>query len=177
LAANVVDGPPAAVEVEPVTSTADLAAAMTRAAKSADLVVMAAAPADFTPATTSDTKIKKSGGAGVELSLVQTPDVLAGLAKSREDPRQVLIGFAAETPRDGADLVALGRAKLARKKCDLLVLNAVGRDLVFGSEDNEITLLTARGDQEAVADGPYAGPKDALAHRIWNAALAVRAAR
>jgi phosphopantothenoylcysteine decarboxylase/phosphopantothenate--cysteine ligase len=177
VAANVAGAPPAAVEVEHVTSTADLAAAMTRAAKTADLVVMAAAPADFTPAATSDTKIKKQGGTGVELSLVQTPDVLAGLVQGRDDPRQVLIGFAAETPTDAADLVTLGRAKLARKGCDLLVLNAVGRDLVFGSEDNEITLLAAQGNREAVADGPYAGPKDALAHRIWDAALAVRAAR
>ena len=114
---------------------------------------------------------------GRELGLVQTPDVLAGLVQGRDDPRQVLIGFAAETPTDAADLLTLGRAKLARKGCDLLVLNAVGRDLVFGSEDNEITLLTAQGNREAVADGPYAGPKDALAHRIWDAALAVRAAR
>ena len=96
------------------------------AAKGADVVVMAAAPADFTPAETSRTKIKKSGGAGLAVDLVQTPDVLAGLVAARTDPRQVLVGFAAETPGPDQSLLELGRAKLARKGCDLLVLNEVG---------------------------------------------------
>ena len=82
---------------------------MTVAAKDADLVVMAAAPADFTPAGASETKIKKSGAAGLQIDLVQTPDVLAGLAAGRTDPGQVLIGFAAETPDAEHSLLDLGR--------------------------------------------------------------------
>ncbi|MGI3780384.1 MAG: bifunctional phosphopantothenoylcysteine decarboxylase/phosphopantothenate--cysteine ligase CoaBC [Janthinobacterium lividum] len=166
-----VAGPPG-IEVEQVGSTAELGAAMTRAAKRADVVVMAAAPADFTPETTSETKIKKTGDAGTTLTLVQTPDVLRGLVEAREDPHQVVVGFAAETAADQAELVALGRGKLVRKGCDLLVLNAVGRDLVFGSEDNEITLL-GLVDGEVTVDGPHAGTKDVLAHRILDASVAV----
>jgi phosphopantothenoylcysteine decarboxylase/phosphopantothenate--cysteine ligase len=172
VAANVDRPPPAGVSVQPVTSTAELAGAMTEAARTADLVVMAAAPADFTPAATSDTKIKKSGDGGLELDLVQTTDVLAGLVTARSDPRQVLVGFAAETPAAGVDLLELGRAKLARKGCDLLVLNAVGHGLVFGQPTSEITVLSPDG-----AEGPVAGSKDQLAHVIWDAALASRSAR
>ena len=80
VAANVTAPPPPNIGVHHVTSTADLAEAMTVAAKDADLVVMAAAPADFAPAGASETKIKKSGSAGLQIDLVQTPDVLAGLA-------------------------------------------------------------------------------------------------
>jgi phosphopantothenoylcysteine decarboxylase/phosphopantothenate--cysteine ligase len=145
---------------------------MRAAAPTADVVVMAAAPADFTPATTSATKIKKSGAGGLGLDLVQTPDVLAGLVAARTDPRQVLVGFAAEAPGAGTDLLALGRAKLARKGCDLLVLNEVGRDRVFGQPTSEITVL----GPDTVA-GPVAGSKDTLAHLVWDAALSVRAAR
>ena len=103
---------------------------------------------------------------------MQTPDVLAGLVTARTDPRQVIIGFAAETPADGTSLVELGRAKLARKGCDLLVLNAVGPGLVFGRPDSEITVL---GGPAPV--GPLAGSKDLLAHHIWDEALAARARR
>ncbi len=169
VAANVTLPAPPRVEVEAVTSTADLAEAMTRAAKESDLVVMAAAPADFTPARTSQTKIKKSGTGGLEMSLVQTTDVLAGLVAARTDPGQVLVGFAAETPGPDQTLLDLGRAKLARKGCDLLVLNEVGHGRVFGSDLNEIVLLTADG-----AEGPLAGRKDTLAHEIWDAALRLR---
>jgi phosphopantothenoylcysteine decarboxylase/phosphopantothenate--cysteine ligase len=172
VAANVDRPPPLGVAVQAVTSTADLADAVTAAAPTADVVVMAAAPADFTPAAASDTKIKKSGNGGLQLDLVQTSDVLAGLVRGRTDPCQVLVGFAAETPTAEQSLVELGRAKLARKGCDLLVLNAVGHGLVFGQPDSEITLLTPQG-----ARGPLAGSKDQLAHAIWDAALVLRAPR
>jgi phosphopantothenoylcysteine decarboxylase/phosphopantothenate--cysteine ligase len=133
---------------------------------------MAAAPADFTPAAASTSKIKKSGEGGLELTLVQTTDVLAALVSGRTDPAQVLVGFAAETPTGDQTLAALGRAKLARKGCDLLVLNEVGHGRVFGQQSSEITLLTSDG-----AEGPIPGSKDALAHRIWDTALALRARR
>ena len=172
VAANVDRAAPPGVSLVPVTSTADLAEGVSAAAGSADVVVMAAAPADFTPAAASDSKIKKSGDGGLGLELVQTPDVLAGLVRDRSDPRQVLVGFAAETPGPGGSLLELGRAKLARKGCDLLVLNAVGVGKVFGQPDSEITLLTP--DE---ADGPHAGSKDTLAHVIWDTALALRTSR
>ena len=167
---------PSGIEVEHVSSTAELGVAMTRAAQRADVVVMAAAPADFTPADASDTKIKKTGDAGTTLTLVQTPDVLHRLVEAREDPSQVIVGFAAETSDDPRELVALGRDKLLRKGCDLLVLNAVGRDRVFGSEDNEITLL-GQQDREVVVDGPHAGSKDVLAHRVLESAVQSRLRR
>jgi phosphopantothenoylcysteine decarboxylase/phosphopantothenate--cysteine ligase len=104
--------------------------------------------------------------------LVQTADVLASLVAARTDARQILVGFAAETPSAGETLLDLGRAKLARKGCDLLVLNEVGPNLVFGQTNSQITLLSA----ESVT-GPFTGSKDTLAHQIWDEALAQRARR
>jgi phosphopantothenoylcysteine decarboxylase/phosphopantothenate--cysteine ligase len=172
VAANVGMPAPPGTEVEAVSSTADLAQAMAVVAKDADIAIMAAAPADFTPAAASDTKIKKSADGGLELTLIQTVDVLASLVAARTDSQQVLVGFAAETPSDGQTLIDLGRAKLARKGCDLLVLNEVGPNLVFGQPDNKIILLTREG-----ATGPIAGSKDTLAHQIWDEAIAQRAHR
>ena len=168
----------AVVRTRPATVLADYHRAMNLAgyqdvvAKDADIAIMAAAPADFTPAAASDTKIKKSADGGLELTLVQTVDVLASLVAARTDSQQVLVGFAAETPGDGQTLIDLGRAKLARKGCDLLVLNEVGPNLVFGQPDNKIILLTREG-----ATGPIAGSKDTLAHQIWDEAIAQRARR
>jgi phosphopantothenoylcysteine decarboxylase/phosphopantothenate--cysteine ligase len=172
VAANVALPAPAGAELEAVVSTADLADAMTAAAKDSDIVVMSAAPADFTPAGTSQTKIKKTAGAGLAVDLVQTTDVLAALVSARSDPRQVLVGFAAETPTADQSLVELGRAKLARKGCDLLVLNEVGHGRVFGQPTSEIRLLTSTGAGPALA-----GSKDLLAHRIWDRAFELRAGR
>ena len=172
VAANVATPPPLNTAAQSVTSTAELAAAMAAAAKDADVVVMAAAPADFTPAAPSSTKIKKSGDSGLQLELVQTADVLAGLVAARTDDRQVLVGFAAETPNGDQSLVDLGRAKFQRKGCDLLVLNEVGPGLVFGRPHSEITLITSDGVR-----GPIAGSKDTLAHHILDAALTMRSSQ
>jgi phosphopantothenoylcysteine decarboxylase / phosphopantothenate---cysteine ligase len=84
----------------------------------------------------------------------------------------VLVGFAAETPDAEHSLLDLGRAKLQRKGCDLLVLNEVGHGLVLGQPDSAITLLTAAG-----VSPTFTGSKDTLAHRIWDAALGLRLAR
>jgi phosphopantothenoylcysteine decarboxylase/phosphopantothenate--cysteine ligase len=172
VAANVGLPAPPGTEVEAVSSTADMAEAMAVAAKDADIAIMAAAPADFAPAAISETKIKKSADGGLELKLVQTIDILTTLVKSRTDSRQVLVGFAAETPNGGRTLLELGREKLARKGCDLLVLNEVGPNLVFGQPDSQITILSAEG-----AIGPISGSKDTLAHQIWDEALGQRARR
>jgi phosphopantothenoylcysteine decarboxylase / phosphopantothenate---cysteine ligase len=172
VAANVAMPPPLNTAAQPVSSTAELAEAMAVAAKDADLVVMAAAPADYTPVAPSASKIKKSGDTGLQLEFVQTADVLAGLVGARTDHRQVLVGFAAETPTGEQGLVDLGRAKLRQKGCDLLVLNEVGPGRVFGRPDSEITLITTDGVR-----GPIRGSKDILAHHIWDAALALRSSQ
>jgi phosphopantothenoylcysteine decarboxylase / phosphopantothenate---cysteine ligase len=172
VAANVAMPPPLNTAAQPVSSTAELAEAMAVAAKDADLVVMAAAPADYTPVAPSASKIKKSGDTGLQLEFVQTADVLGGLVGARTDHRQVLVGFAAETPTGEQGLVDLGRAKLRQKGCDLLVLNEVGPGRVFGRPDSEITLITTDGVR-----GPIRGSKDILAHHIWDAALALRSSQ
>lgn len=158
---------PSNCTVRRVASTADLAAAMAELSSESDLVVMAAAAADFT-ADQASTKIKKqSRDSRLTLELSQTTDVLAILVE-RRPAGQVIVGFAAETARDQDELLALGRAKLARKGCDLLVLNDVSGGQVFGEPTNNITVIAA--DHEV---GQWAGDKDALSHHILDAALAV----
>ncbi|MCA0294075.1 MAG: bifunctional phosphopantothenoylcysteine decarboxylase/phosphopantothenate--cysteine ligase CoaBC [Actinobacteria bacterium] len=168
VAANLAIETPAGVDVVTVESTADLASAMDAAAADADLVVMAAAPADFTPVESSATKLKKSGDAGLTVAFTQTTDVLAGLA-ARRPSGQVVVGFAAETAADEAELVTLGTSKLARKGCQLLVLNNVSGGAVFGSPDNQVVLLGASG-----VIGHAAGSKTSVAHAILDAADTVR---
>jgi phosphopantothenoylcysteine decarboxylase/phosphopantothenate--cysteine ligase len=167
VAANISIDTPGGVTVVPVVSTTDLAAAMDDAATGADLVVMAAAPADFAPVAPSTTKLKKSGDAGLTVELTQTTDVLAGLA-ARRPSGQVVVGFAAETASDEDELVRLGTGKLARKGCQLLVLNNVSGGAVFGSSDNKVVLLGASG-----VIGRVTGTKTSVAHAILDAAVAV----
>ena len=165
--ANLAADPPAAVRVVPVVSTEDLATVMAAEAGSADIIVMAAAPADFTPVSPSTTKLKKSGDEGLTVEFRQTTDVLAGLV-SRRRSKQVIVGFAAETASDEADLIALGSAKLARKGCQLLVLNDVTAGAVFGAPDNHVLLLGPDG-----VLGQVAGSKTTVAHAILDAAITV----
>jgi phosphopantothenoylcysteine decarboxylase/phosphopantothenate--cysteine ligase len=165
VAANVSLPDPAGVKVVRVESTEELRDAVVSAAGSADAVVMAAAPADFRPATTSDAKIKKAAdGSAPTLELVQTPDILAELSHDRPRPGQVVVGFAAETGDDTGSVLDLARAKLARKGCDLLVVNDVGGGAVFGATDNQAVILSTDGDP---VDVPR-GSKTALAHVIWD---------
>jgi len=168
VAANLTVEPPGAVDVVEVGSTAELAAAMEVHAADADLVVMAAAAADYTVAVPSPMKLKKTGDAGLSLDLVQTVDVLAGLANHRRRG-QVLVGFAAETATDAEDLLRLGELKLARKGCQLLVLNNVSGGAVFGAEENQVTIIDADG---VVASA--AGSKTRVAHAILSASEAAR---
>lgn len=168
VAAHVDHAPPADVDVRRVSSTADLAEAMAELAPTADVVVMAAAPADFTVASSAGHKIKKDGEAGLVLDLVQTTDVLATLGRTRQ-PGQTLVGFAAETADDPQHLLRLGTAKLARKGADLLVCNDVSGGKVFGSRDNSVVII----DRERVV-AEASGPKDVVAHHICTAVLAHR---
>jgi phosphopantothenoylcysteine decarboxylase/phosphopantothenate--cysteine ligase len=123
---------------------------------------MAAAVADYRPQTRSPAKIKKDGQPPEPLRLDGNPDILAGLALRRErDPRhQVLVGFAAETDT-AADAA---QAKLARKGCDLLVVNPVGNGLGFGTIDNEAVVYGADGSVTQIPRGP----KETLADVVWD---------
>lgn len=161
---------PSGAEIVRVQTTEDLARAMGEVAPSVDVVIMAAAPADFTPADPSEHKMKKQGDASVTLTLRQTTDVLAGLSASKK-PTQTIVGFAAETAPDHDELVALGQAKLARKGCDLLVLNNVAAGAVFGQASNAVTIIDGNGVlSTSVAD------KNIVAHRILDAVVAKRGA-
>ncbi|UNZ20404.1 bifunctional phosphopantothenoylcysteine decarboxylase/phosphopantothenate--cysteine ligase CoaBC [Streptomyces sp. 891-h] len=152
---------PAGVDVVRAGSTLELREAVTKAAAEADAVVMAAAVADFRPAVYATGKIKKKDDREPEpLALVRNPDILAELSASRPRPGQVVVGFAAETD----DVLAHGRAKLAAKGCDLLVVNEVGESKTFGSEENEAVVLGADGSETPV---PY-GPKETLAETVWD---------
>jgi phosphopantothenoylcysteine decarboxylase / phosphopantothenate---cysteine ligase len=166
--ANLAAEPPAAVRVVTVVSTEELATAMATEAATADLVVMAAAPADFTPVSPSATKLKKTGDAGLTVEFRQTTDVLAGLVAARPTG-QVVVGFAAETASDEGELIELGTAKLARKGCQLLVLNNVSGGAVFGAPDNQVLLLGPDGLISSAA-----GTKTTVAHAIWDAAITVK---
>lgn len=142
---------PAAVAVEHVETTAELRDAVHAAAAEADVVVMAAAVADFRPAARAGHKIKKTAtGEVAPLELVTNPDVLAELVAARR-PGQVVVGFAAETGDAAADALTHGREKARRKGADLLAVNRVGEDAGFGDVPNEVTVLDARG--EVVAHG------------------------
>jgi phosphopantothenoylcysteine decarboxylase/phosphopantothenate--cysteine ligase len=170
VAANLGVTPPSSVTLRHVVTTSDLLSAMTDVAATADVVVMAAAPADFTPADPSDTKLKKSGDAGLRLDLTQTPDILAALGRSRPEG-QTIVGFAAETLPDEADLAEAGRAKLARKGADLLVVNDVSGNKVFGLSETTVMIVDAAGVRARVT-----GSKTVAAHRILDAVVEYRAA-
>ena len=159
---------PAGVTVLRVGTALELRQAVLEQAQAADAVVMAAAVADYRPAERLATKRKKTETLTVEL--VQNPDVLAELVASRL-PGQVLVGFAAETGDAEGDPLAHGRAKLARKGCDLLVVNEVGgpgHPTGFEVDTNAATVLGADGSSYAVP----LGSKDALADVVWDLVVA-----
>lgn len=161
LAANTALPDPAGADLVRVGTTVELQEAVVKAAADADAVVMAAAVADFRPVTYATGKIKKKDDREPEpIGLTRNPDILAGISAARPRAGQVVVGFAAETD----DVLANGRAKLARKGCDLLVVNEVGETKAFGSDGNEAVVLTADGREVAV---PY-GPKEALADVVWD---------
>ncbi|QIS42199.1 bifunctional phosphopantothenoylcysteine decarboxylase/phosphopantothenate--cysteine ligase CoaBC [Clavibacter capsici] len=161
---------PAGVRVVPVSTALELSDAMVREAEDADVVIMAAAVADYRPVAVSAGKIKKEqAGDALSVELVRNPDVLQRLAADAAEPRadgtrRVVVGFAAETEEDPAELLRIGREKLARKGCDLLVLNRVGWSEGFATEGNTITVLPRSGDTLAEASGS----KEQVAHRILD---------
>ncbi len=161
VAANTALPDPAGADVVRVGTAIQLREAVIEAAADADAVVMAAAVADFRPAHYAEGKIKKRDGQEpAPVELVRNPDVLAELAAARPRPGQIVVGFAAETD----DVLANGRAKLARKGCDLLVVNEVGECKTFGAEASEAVVLAPDGSETPV---PY-GPKETLAETVWD---------
>jgi len=166
VAANVALPDPAGAKVIKVTSAREMLTAVTAAAVTADAVVMAAAVADYRPVTRKAAKIKKDGRQPEPILLAENPDILATLGEYRQDKldqsqqKQVLVGFAAET--DTSPQAA--KAKLARKGCDLLVVNPVGGGLGFGTADNEAVVYGMDG---SVTEIPR-GPKEALADVVWD---------
>ncbi|MBG6066447.1 bifunctional phosphopantothenoylcysteine decarboxylase/phosphopantothenate--cysteine ligase CoaBC [Micromonospora ureilytica] len=164
IAANVGLADPAGVDLIRVGTTAELREATVKAAVEADAVVMAAAPADFRPATYAPGKIKKSDdGVAPTIELVTNPDIAAELGQ-RKRPEQVLVVFAAET----GDAEANGRAKLARKRADLVVVNEVGPDLVFGADTNTVTVIGADGSVSRLPEQA----KEAVADAVWDLVVA-----
>jgi phosphopantothenoylcysteine decarboxylase/phosphopantothenate--cysteine ligase len=127
-----------------VVSAADMLAACEQEFDAADVLLMAAAVADFRPAQAAATKLKKEGREGLDLALEPTPDVLSGLA-ARRRPGQVLVGFAAE---HGEGAIEYGRGKLERKRLDVVVVNDISQPGIgFDADNNEVTIVTAAGDQ------------------------------
>ncbi|MEU8235956.1 bifunctional phosphopantothenoylcysteine decarboxylase/phosphopantothenate--cysteine ligase CoaBC [Actinoplanes sp. NPDC048967] len=160
IAANVTLDDPAGADVVRVGTTEELRKATVEAAADADVVVMAAAPADFRPAAVAGQKIKKSDeGTAPTLELVTNPDIAAELGAAKR-PGQLLVAFAAETH----DALENARGKLVRKRADLIVVNEVGVDLVFGSDNNTVTILGADGSTTALGELP----KDEVADAIWD---------
>ena len=163
-----VDRPVAAgVEVVRVATAAEMEAAVGERAETADVVVMAAAVADFRPASAAGTKVKKEGGPP-PLTLVPTADILGGLLERRR-PGQTIVGFAAETD----DVEANAAAKLARKPVDLLVVNDVSRPGAgFESDTNEVRIMSPARPTRTVDQRD----KRAVARAVLDAVVADRTA-
>ncbi|MCJ1704953.1 bifunctional phosphopantothenoylcysteine decarboxylase/phosphopantothenate--cysteine ligase CoaBC [Rathayibacter sp. VKM Ac-2926] len=160
LAANLDIEAPQGVAVVSVGTALELREAAFAAARDADIVIMSAAVADYRPADVSEAKIKKEQqGDRLVLELVKNPDVLAEISAAKTDG-QLIVGFAAETEPDRDAMLALGRAKIARKGCDLLVLNRVGWAEGFQSDSNTVVVLDPAGDIVIEASGSKASVAD-----------------
>ncbi|GIG39840.1 bifunctional phosphopantothenoylcysteine decarboxylase/phosphopantothenate--cysteine ligase CoaBC [Cellulomonas phragmiteti] len=168
VAPDVLAGVGSGVEVVHVETGEELRASVRAAALEADVVVMAAAVADYRPASVAPTKIKKSGEVPT-IELVETTDVLRELVADPPRPGQLVVGFAAETGDTTGSVLDHARTKARRKGADLLVVNPVGDGRGFGTTTNEITVLDRTGDVVATA----AGTKAEVAHAVWDAVVAV----
>jgi phosphopantothenoylcysteine decarboxylase/phosphopantothenate--cysteine ligase len=169
---------PAGVETVHIGSAAQLQAAVSKHAPDAHVLVMAAAVADFRPLHVATTKIKKTHGPGQDadapvIELTRNDDVLAGVVRARADGQlpnmAAIVGFAAETGDANGDVLFHARAKLARKGCDLLVVNAVGDGKAFEVDDNAGWLLASDGTEVALE----LGSKTHMASRIADAIVAI----
>ena len=168
VAANVVVPRDSHVTYVDVETAAELQAACVAAFAEADVLLMAAAVADFRPARSFAGKLKKATEERMRVELERTPDILSGLAAARR-PGQTLVGFAAE---HGEGALAYGREKLARKGLDAVVVNDIGRaDIGFDADDNEVTILTAAGETHIAR-----ASKSQVARAVLDAVVMLRAA-
>jgi len=171
--AHLETAPPRGVRLVEAGSAEELRIVMLTEAANADVVVMAAAVADYRPQRVSATKLKKDEhGDELELRLVRNPDILRELVESRR-PGQTIVGFAAETEADPAALLELARAKAAKKGVDALVVNRVGWTEGFGEVANRVTIIGRSGDPIAEASGS----KSVVAGRVLDVVVEIRAAR
>jgi phosphopantothenoylcysteine decarboxylase/phosphopantothenate--cysteine ligase len=160
---------PAGVDVVHIGSATQLRDAVSKHAPDANVLVMAAAVADFRPTHVATTKIKKGASEPSSIDLVRNDDVLAGAVHARSDGQlpnmRAIVGFAAETGDANGDVLFHARAKLRRKGCDLLVVNAVGEGRAFEVDNNDGWLLSADGTESALEHGS----KTLMASRIVDA--------
>jgi phosphopantothenoylcysteine decarboxylase / phosphopantothenate---cysteine ligase len=165
VAANASIPDPAGIKVLHVETTVQLQEAVNGVTTDADALVMAAAPADFRPRSPAEFKIKKpTDESAPVIELTQNPDILKAISQQRPNGHIVVVGFAAETGDDAGGVLDHGREKLARKGCDLLVVNDVSGGAVFGADSNAAVVLGADG---SATDVPL-GSKDALSHTVWD---------
>ncbi|WP_309079799.1 bifunctional phosphopantothenoylcysteine decarboxylase/phosphopantothenate--cysteine ligase CoaBC [Zhihengliuella sp.] len=177
VAAHMDEPAPEGVELTRAGSALELQHAVSEAARGADVLVMAAAVADFRPADYTEAKIKKDDDGGAPtIRLVRNPDILADLVEARAaggragaDLPSIIAGFAAETGDGASSVLDYGRRKLQRKGCDLLVVNEVGVDRTFGQDTNDATILF-RDDSDPVR---VAGTKDDVARAVVDAIVRV----
>ena len=162
VAANTTLPAPPGAELVEVETTEQLRSAVRAAAVGADVVVMAAAVADYRPERTAEHKIKKDGEAPV-IRLVENPDVLAELVRDPPAPGLLVVGFAAETGDARATVLEHARAKARRKGADLLAVNDVSGGRGFGADENTLTILDRHGEQ---VSGPVSGSKHAVARHL-----------
>jgi phosphopantothenoylcysteine decarboxylase/phosphopantothenate--cysteine ligase len=163
------------VRCREVRTAAELKEVCEREFAGCDVLLMAAAVADFTPAAPANGKLKKADRNRLELVLEPTADVLAGLAAERRDD-QTLVGFAAE---HGAGAVAQAQSKLSAKRLDALVVNDIsGKDIGFDVDANEVTILSVAGEDSGVRRREVArASKAQIAEAILDAVEDLRAAR
>ncbi|MCP2623576.1 bifunctional phosphopantothenoylcysteine decarboxylase/phosphopantothenate--cysteine ligase CoaBC [Mycolicibacterium smegmatis] len=163
---------PAGVEMVHIGSATQLRDAVSKHAPDANVLVMAAAVADFRPAHVAAAKIKKGASEPSSIDLVRNDDVLAGAVRARADGQlpnmRAIVGFAAETGDANGDVLFHARAKLERKGCDLLVVNAVGENRAFEVDHNDGWLLSADGTESALEHGS----KTLMATRIVDSIAA-----
>jgi phosphopantothenoylcysteine decarboxylase/phosphopantothenate--cysteine ligase len=158
------------IEIAHAATAAELAAEVSARAAEADIVVMAAAVADYRVAEASERKLaKEETGGGLTLTLVETDDILAALVRDRNED-QTVVGFAAETETDAAALLDRARRKRRRKGVDLLAVNEVGWEKGFEAADNTLTFIGA--DDEVIAT--VSGTKREVADALWDAVLSAR---
>ncbi|WGH91396.1 bifunctional phosphopantothenoylcysteine decarboxylase/phosphopantothenate--cysteine ligase CoaBC [Auritidibacter ignavus] len=165
------------IEVVEIESTRQLLDAVLTHGRGADVLIMAAAVADFRPRTVGESKIKKTAEQPVPvIELELTEDVLATTVQARDDGENLpglIVGFAAETGDEHGDVLTYGQQKLERKGCEMLVVNQVGVGKVFGQDDTEVTILYADHREPVAA----VGTKDQVATKIISAVAEQLSAR